>query len=67
MKAAEREALELLITSLETEKSEAKKTIEGQASEIQDLKVALDDEAAARLIEAAAAAELRKKIGRAHV
>ena len=44
LKAAEREALELLITSLETEKSEAKKTIEGQASEIQDLKIALDDE-----------------------
>ena len=62
LKAAEREALELLITSLETEKSEAKKTIEGQASEIQDLKVALDDEAAARLIEAAAAAELRKRL-----
>ena len=62
LKAAEREALELLITSLETEKSEAKKTIEGQASVIQDLKVALDDEAAARLIEAAAAAELRKRL-----
>ena len=62
LKAAEREALELLITSLETEKSEAKKTIEGQASEIQDLKVALDDEAAARLIEAAAAVELRKRL-----
>ena len=62
LKAAEREALELLITSLETEKKEAKKTIEGQASEIQDLKVALDDEAAARLIEAAAAAELRKRL-----
>ena len=62
LKAAEREALELLITSLETEKSEAKKTIEGQASEIQDLKVALDDEAAARLIEAAAAAELRNRL-----
>jgi len=62
LKAAEREALELLIMSLETEKSEAKKTIEGQASEIQDLKVALDDEAAARLIEAAAAAELRKRL-----
>ena len=62
LKAAEREALELLITSLETEKSEAKRTIEGQASEIQDLKVALDDEAAARLIEAAAAAELRKRL-----
>ena len=62
LKAAEREALELLITSLETEKSEAKKTIEGQASEIKDLKVALDDEAAARLIEAAAAAELRNRL-----
>ena len=62
LKAAEREALEVLIRSLETEKSEAKKTIEGQASEIQDLKVALDDEAAARLIEAAAAAELRKRL-----
>jgi len=62
LKAAEREALELLIKSLETEKSEAKKTIEGQASEIQDLKVALDDEAAARLIEAAAAAELRNRL-----
>ena len=62
LKAAEREALEVLIRSLETEKSEAKKTIEGQARDIQDLKVALDDEAAARLIEAAAAAELRKRL-----
>ena len=66
LKAAEREALELLITSLETEKSEAKKIIEGQASEIQDLKVAFDDEAAARLIEAAAAAELRKRLKEAN-
>ena len=66
LKAAEREALELLITSLETEKSEAKKTIEGQVGEIQDLKVALDDEAAARLIEAAAAAELRKRLKEAN-
>ena len=62
LKAAEREALEALIKSLETEKSEANKTIEGQASKIQNLKVALDDEAAARLIEAAAAAELRKRL-----
>jgi len=66
LKAAEREALEVLISSLETEKSEAKKTIEGQASEIQELKVALDDEAAARLIEAAAAAELRKRLKEAN-
>ena len=33
-----------------------------QASEIQDLKIALDDEEAAKLIEAAAAAELRKRL-----
>ena len=62
LKAAEREALEALIRSLETEKSDANKTIELQASEIQDLKIALDDEEAAKLIEAAAAAELRKRL-----
>ena len=62
LKAAEREALEALIRSLETEKSDANKTIELQASEIQDLKIALDDEEAAKLIEAAAATELRKRL-----
>ena len=62
LKAAEREALEALIRSLETEKSDANKTIELQASEIQDLRIALDDEEAAKLIEAAAAAELRKRL-----
>ena len=61
MKAAEREALEALIRSLETEKSDTNKTIELQASEIQDLKIAHDEEAA-KLIEAAAAAELRKRL-----
>ena len=40
LKAAEREALEALIRSLETEKSDANKTIELQASEIQDLRIA---------------------------
>ncbi len=60
LKAAEREALEALIRSLESEKSDANKTIELQASEIQDLRIALDDEEAAK--EAAAAAELRKRL-----
>ena len=62
LRAAEREALQALIRSLESEQREAKKVFEGQSNEIQELKVALDDEEAARLIEAAAAAELRKRL-----
>ena len=62
LRAAEREALQALIRSLESEKSEAKKIFEGQSNEIQELKVALDDEEAARLIEAAAATELRRRL-----
>ena len=62
MRAAEREALQALIRSLESEQREAKKDFEDQSKEIQELKVALDDEEAARLIEAAAAAELRKRL-----
>ena len=62
LRAAEREALQALIRSLESEQREAKKIFEGQSNEIQELKVALDDEEAARLIEAAAAAELRRRL-----
>ena len=62
LRAAEREALQALIKSLENEQREAKKIFEGQSNEIQELKVALDDEEAARLIEAAAAAELRRRL-----
>ncbi len=62
LRAAEREALQALIRSLESEQREAKKVFEGQSNEIQELKVALDDEEAARLIEAAAAAELRRRL-----
>ena len=62
LRAAEREALQALIRSLESEQREAKKDFEDQSNEIQELKVALDDEEAARLIEAAAAAELRKRL-----
>ena len=62
LRAAEREALQALIRSLESEQREAKKDFEDQSKEIQELKVALDDEEAARLIEAAAAAELRKRL-----
>ena len=62
MRAAEREALQALIRSLESEKREATKVFEDQSNEIQELKVALDDEEAARLIEAAAAAELRRRL-----
>ena len=62
LRAAEREALQALIKSLESEQREAKKIFEGQSNEIQELKVALDDEEAARLIEAAAAAELRRRL-----
>lgn len=62
LRAAEREALQALIRSLESEQSEAKKTFEGQSNEIQELKVALDDEEAARMIEAAAATELRRRL-----
>jgi chemotaxis protein MotB len=62
LRAAEREALQALIRSLESEQSEAKKIFEGQSNEIQELKVALDDEEAARLIEAAAATELRRRL-----
>ena len=62
LRAAEREALQALIRSLENEQREATKVSEDQSNEIQELKVALDDEEAARLIEAAAAAELRKRL-----
>ena len=62
LRAAEREALQALIRSLESEQREAKKISEDQSNEIQELKVALDDEEAARLIEAAAAAELRRRL-----
>ena len=62
LRAAEREALQALIRSLESEQREAKKDFEDQSNEIQELKVALDDEEAARLIEAAAAAELRRRL-----
>ena len=62
LRAAEREALQALIRSLESEQREAKKDFEDQSKEIQELKVALDDEEAARLIEAAAAAELRRRL-----
>ena len=62
LRAAEREALQALIRSLESEQMEATKVFEDQSNEIQELKVALDDEEAARLIEAAAAAELRRRL-----
>jgi len=62
LRAAEREALQALIRSLEREKTEATKVFEDQSNEIQELKVALDDEEAAKLIEAAAAAELRRRL-----
>jgi chemotaxis protein MotB len=65
LRAAEREALQALIRSLESEQREATKIFEGQSNEIQELKVALDDEEAARLIEAAAAAELRRRLNEA--
>ena len=65
LRAAEREALQALIRSLESEKREATKVFEDQSNEIQELKVALDDEEAARLIEAAAAAELRRRLNEA--
>ena len=65
LRAAEREALQALIRSLESEQREAKKVFEDQSNEIQELKVALDDEEAARLIEAAAAAELRRRLNEA--
>ena len=65
LRAAEREALQALIRSLESEQREAKKIFEDQSNEIQELKVALDDEEAARLIEAAAAAELRRRLNEA--
>lgn len=62
LRAAEREALQALIRSLESEQRQATKVFEDQSNEIQELKVALDDEEAARLIEAAAAAELRRRL-----
>ena len=62
LRAAEREALQALIRSLENEQREATKVSEDQSNEIQELKVALDDEEAARLIEAAAAVELRRRL-----
>lgn len=62
LRAAEREALQALIRSLESEQRQATKVFEDQSNEIQELKVALDDEEAARLIEAAAANELRRRL-----
>ena len=62
LRAAEREALQALIRSLESDKREATKVFDDQSNEIRELKVALDDEEAARLIEAAAAAELRRRL-----
>ena len=62
LRAAEREALQALIRSLESEQREATKVFEDQSNEIRELKVALDDEEAARLIEAAAATELRRRL-----
>ena len=62
LRAAEREALQALIRSLENEQREATKVSEDQSNKIQELKVALDDEEAARLIEAAAATELRRRL-----
>ena len=64
-RSAERVALQALIRSLESEQREATKVFEDQSNEIQELKVALDDEEAARLIEAAAAAELRRRLNEA--
>ena len=61
-KAAERDALEALIASLKTENSDQKSFLNQQSADLQALQQRLSAEEEARLLEAAAAQALRKKL-----
>ena len=61
-KAAERDALEALIASLKTENSDQKSFLNQQSADLQSLQQRLSAEEEARLLEAAAAQALRKKL-----
>ena len=61
-KAAERDALEALIASLKTENSDQKSFLNLQSADLQALQQRLSAEEEARLLEAAAAQALRKKL-----
>ncbi len=61
-KAAERDALEVLIVSLKSENSDQKSFLNQQSADLQALKQRLSAEEEARLLEAAAAQALRKKL-----
>ncbi|XAT56437.1 peptidoglycan -binding protein [Rhodobacteraceae bacterium IMCC1335] len=61
-KAAERDALEALIASLKTENSDQKSFLNQQSADLQALQQRLSAEEEARLLEAATAQALRKKL-----
>ncbi len=61
-KAAEREALEALIASLQTQKRDSEQRIASQASELKRLKDVISEKEAAQLISNAAAEALRQKL-----
>ena len=60
--AAEREALEALIASLETQKSDSEQRIASQASELKKFEDVISEKEAAQLISNAAAEALRQKL-----
>ena len=64
-KAAEREALEALIASLEAQKSESAELIATQATELKRLEDVISEKEAAQLISDAAAKALREKLANA--
>ena len=61
-KASEREALEALIASLRKDKADASTTIDEQTQRLEELTTQLSEEEAAKLVSAAAAEELRKRL-----
>ncbi len=65
-KAAERDALEALVASLKSENSDQKSFLKQQSADLQALQQRLSAEEEARLLEAAAAQALRKKLENAN-
>ncbi len=61
-KASEREALEALIASLRKDKVDASTTIDEQTQQLEALTMQLSEAEAAKLVSAAAAEELRKRL-----
>jgi chemotaxis protein MotB len=61
-KASEREALEALIASLRKDKADASTTIDEQTQRLEELTTQLSEAEAAKLVSAAAAEELRKRL-----